>query len=364
MRHVVNEFDFLCKLVGRCDFLYVADCKLATIEIMQYIASRHGRFVSVLPGTRKEDHEFRERLLKTPDAIEWEFLYETLDDDGEVVKRISRCKDSTLSVEGYKVLWCHNTQKQRHDLHMRARQIQKAIKRLTEFREKLHSPKTRYRDRAKVSEAIEGILRTCDVERWINVEIEEKKEFKYKAQQRGRPKKDAKFTRIESSRFNFTFSVDTVRLAEDDATAGIFSLISNVTDMTDEDIVRAYGRQPVIEKRFANLKTDYQVAPVYLKETSRIQAMMCVYFFALAAQALLERELRQATSGKYESLPLYPEERDCKAPTTRRVIDLFEGIQHHILRHGEDEQQFFTELSPLQCKLLELLGVGGEEYGL
>ena len=32
-----DTWDFLCKLTGRCDFLYVADCKLATTENMAYI---------------------------------------------------------------------------------------------------------------------------------------------------------------------------------------------------------------------------------------------------------------------------------------------------------------------------------------
>ena len=43
-----------------------------------------------------------------------------------------------------------------------------------------------------------------------------------------------------------------------------------------------------------HLKTDFEVAPVYLKEASRIQALLCVYFFALLTESLLERELRRA----------------------------------------------------------------------
>ncbi len=57
-----QTWDLLCELTGRKDFLYVADCKLATKENMNYIAGRGGRFVSILPGTRKEDTEFRQQL--------------------------------------------------------------------------------------------------------------------------------------------------------------------------------------------------------------------------------------------------------------------------------------------------------------
>jgi hypothetical protein len=48
-------WDLLCKLTGRRDFLYVADCKLATAENMAHLHHRGGRFLTVLPRTRAED---------------------------------------------------------------------------------------------------------------------------------------------------------------------------------------------------------------------------------------------------------------------------------------------------------------------
>ena len=49
------------------------------------------------------------------------------------------------------------------------------------------------------------------------------------------------------------------------------------------DLLLAYKQQPMIEKRFPQLKTDFVVAPVFLKEVSRIQALLCVYFFACSS---------------------------------------------------------------------------------
>lgn len=48
--HVVT-WDGLVALVGRSDFLYVADAMLCTTEAMRHIASGGGRFVTVLPRT-------------------------------------------------------------------------------------------------------------------------------------------------------------------------------------------------------------------------------------------------------------------------------------------------------------------------
>src|SRR5271165_6254628 len=112
---------------------------------------------------------------------------------------------------------------------------------------------------------------------------------------------------------------------------GIFPLITNETAQTELDLLLAYKGQPSLEKRFSHLKTDFEVAPVYLKEASRIQALLCVYFFALLTESLLERELRRAMDREaIASLPLYPEGRKCSHPTARRLIDLFEDVQRHL----------------------------------
>jgi len=104
---------------------------------------------------------------------------------------------------------------------------------------------------------------------------------------------------------------------------------------------------------------DFEVAPVFLKEVSRIQALLCLYFLVLLVQALLERELRRAmTRHQVESLPLYPEERSCRHPTTPQLIELFENVQRHRLVVGKKPLVVFTtKLTRLQRRILGLLGV-------
>ena len=106
------------------------------------------------------------------------------------------------------------------------------------------------------------------------------------------------------------------------------------------------------------------MAPVFLKDVARIEAFLCVYYFALLTEALLERELRKGMQrlGLAE-LPLYPEGRDCRRPTARRLFDVFEPIQRHVLtRPGAEPIAMTTELSPLQRKLLRVLGLPAAIY--
>jgi transposase len=349
-------WDLLCKLTGRRDFLYVADCKLATADNMAYVHRHGGRFLSVLPRTRSEDAAFRAAIRDG--RVCWRRIHDEYDDDGDLVDRFSVHEEIT-SIEGYRLIWYHSSRKAEGDALARHHRIERALGRLAELRQKLASPRTRYRQRAKVAEAVEAILRETETEPWITVTIAERATETFRQQRRGRPNAQSLYVKQEKMHFELTSDVDHVRLAEAARCDGIFPLISNDRTMTAKELLLAYKHQPMIEERFAQLKTDFVVAPVYLKEVSRIQALLCVYFLALLVEALLERELRRAMERQgIESLPLYPEGRACRRPTARKVIDLFEDVQRHELSEGQGPAVVFTtKLSRLQRRILRLLGM-------
>ena len=361
----VETWKLLCELAGRSDFLYVADSKLATAENMAYLHQHRGRFITVLPRTRGEDKVFRQSLREG--KVSWRTIYEKVDEEDDqkkVLDRFSTTNEPTTSAEGYRLLWYHSTRKAELDALARANRIQRATRELDELRQRLNSPRTRYRQRDKVTMAVEEILKSREAKDWITVAIEERVQECYRQAGRGRPTKDTRYVKKISTRFDLSYQIDHARIAEDQRCDGVFPLVTNVLELSEKELLLVYKRQPVIEKRFSQLKTDFRVAPVYLKDVSRIQALLCVYFLVLLVEALLERELRQAMEREgLESLPLYPEDRPCRRPTARRVIDLFDDIHRHTL-HSDDEAPtvFVTELSALQRRILKLLGVPATKY--
>ncbi len=356
-RSHIATWELLRRLTGRSDFLYVADCKLATAENMAHLHRHGGRFLSVLPRTRAEDAAFRARVRDG--QARWSHLHDKRDEEGEVVDRYSVHEPEHTSAEGYRLLWYHSIVKAELDALTRHRRIERALGQLATLRQKLTSPRTRYRERAQVAQVVETILHDGGVEGWITVEITEETIATFRQQRRGRPSEDTPYVKQQRKRFDLTYRLDHARLAEEARGDGSFPLISNDTTLSALDLLLAYKQQPRIEKRFAQLKADFVVAPVFLKEVSRIQALLCVYFFALLVESLLERELRQAMAREgIESLPLYPEGRACRFPTARRVIDLFEEVQRHELRTGHGPAAVFTtELTRLQRRILRLLGM-------
>jgi transposase len=352
-----GTWDLLCQLTGCRDFLYIADCKLATTENMAYLHQRGGRFLSVLPRTRSEDVAFRAAVLRG--EVSWRRIHDKYDDEGQLVDRFSICEPAGQTTEGYRLIWYHSTRKAELDAEARLTRLEKALKELDELRTKLASPRTRYRSRATVAEAVEALLRDCEVTEWITVQIEEQVTEKYRQERRGRPGEKTRYVREEKLRFTLRHRIELERLDEEARCDGIFPLVSNDRSITERDLLLAYKQQPAIERRFEHLKTDFVAAPMYLKEVSRIQALLCVYFFVLLVEALLERELRRAMERKgINSLPLYPEHRACRRPTARKVIDLYEDVQRHCLRSGTRPPEVFsTELTRLQRRILKLLGI-------
>ena len=106
----------------------------------------------------------------------------------------------------------------------------------------------------------------------------------------------------------------------------MFPLVRNDRHPTAEQVLQAHKGQPTIEKRFEQLKTVHQLAPLFLNNPGRIKASFTMCFFALLVQALIERELRRAMQPqRLKALPSYPPER-------QQVLELL-SVPQHALRH-------------------------------
>ncbi len=356
-RSHIQTWKTLCELTGRRDFLYVADCKLATVENMAHIHQHGGRFLTILPRTRGEDVSFRAAVRAGLDR--WKPIHDKLDDEGKLIDRYRIHEPEATTSEGYRLIWYHSVRKAELDALTRHKRLERATAALTELQAKLTSTRTRYRDQAKVAQAVDTILSDGDVDGLLVTEINPRTTETFRQDRRGRPGPETRYVRSEATRFDLTWRIDHDRLVVETRCDGIFPLVTNETSVSAVDLLLSYKQQPMIEKRFSQLKTDFVVAPVFLKEASRIQALLCVYFLALLTESLLEREVRRAMAREgVESLPLYPEGRACRRPTARRMIDLFEDVQRHEwVSEGRTAVVFRTELTGLQRKILRLLGM-------
>jgi transposase len=354
----IETWDALRALTGRADFLYVADSKLCTREQMSHIDRHSGRFITVLPRSRSEDGRLREWITtQAPDWVEACRKPGKRKGDPDLVWRVSPAPFPTA--EGYRITWVHSSAKQHRDETARAERIDRARHALSELSERLAGPRARITTRVAAEEAAAALLTTSGGERWVSVTVTETIEERYRQEKRGRPGNDTRYRKIEKTRYALEVSVDAEQVRYDAASDGCFPLTSNDTTLTDTEVLAAYRYQPNLEKRHHELKSVQDAAPVTLKSPFRIEALFACQFIALLTNCLIERELRHAmTRENIPELALYHEQRACTAPTAARTLDAFADVQrHHLTRDSERIQTFDPQLTPLQQRLLELLGV-------
>jgi transposase len=358
----IATWDGLRALTGRSDFLYVADCKLATRSQMAHIDDHGGRFVTKLPRPRNEH-----RLLsdwtrqQQPQWTEADRQPPIRKKDPDQVWNTAPAP--IRSVEGHRIVWVHDTNQQRLDEHIRRGHLTRAQTALTALNQRLHGPRCRFADPHSVQAALDSALTKHGCAQLLRVEILDRPAERVSAQTRG-PDNTIHRHKTLRPRYTLRWEIDQQALAHDTAADGCYALITNDHKLTDAQILAAYRYQPNIEKRHHQLKTIQHAAPVYLNNTARIEALFLCHYIALLCRCLIERQLRQTmTRQQITELPLYPEHRACQHPTATRTLELFAQLTRHHLTHNHHQIQTFPpQLDPLQTRLLDLLDVPPTPY--
>jgi transposase len=356
----LDTWTTLCQLVGHPDFLYVADCKLCTRATLRAIHNKKGRFITVLPRTRKEEARFKKWLLTRPP--DWlplvEYPHPRLKDGPPDVVRY--LPSPFPDPDGFRLLWFHSSLKEQHDVEERQDALSRAVENLQLLKTKIEGPRSRLKNREGIAEKVEAILKIRKVSRWIRYTIEELGDTHYRQERRGRSGENTRYRRTVKMRFLLSWKAVEKSLQEDARCDGTFPLLTNCMDMSVVQILEAYRKKhPLIEKRHEMLKTVLRAVPVYLKNIGRIEAFLFLEYIALSVHALIERDIRMAMRRKgMKKISLYPEERECRAPTAERIFELFSPLQFHRLKKGEKlEQVFHPELSQIQEQVVHMLGV-------
>lgn len=356
-----STVDALRAILGRTEFVYVADSKLCTVDNLRHIAEYGGQFVTVMPRTWKEDHQFRSRLREH--GVRWRQILRCPNRrlrDGPPDIFYS-CAGTYTTADGYRIIWVRSSQKAAEDARARQRRLAQAQAALQDLAEKL--PRRRERTRQAVHRAVGHILRQTGTRPFLQVTVRRQTQLRRRYLRRGRPTPQTP-SRVER-RVTYTLVVrrDLQALAQERRTDGVFPLVTNLWKPPKREVLSIYKFQPYVEKRFSLLKTDLEIAPIYLKKPRRAAGLIHAYFIALAVASLIEREVRTGMRRfEIKSLPLLPEDRPTATPTCPRILDAFRDVKWHEVEHGDEVIAFPIELSRLQRTLLQLLGVPLEVY--
>jgi transposase len=158
--------------------------------------------------------------------------------------------------------------------------------------------------------------------------------------------------------------VDESKVVYDRKTDGMYPLLTNDRTLSPAQVLMAHKGQPAIERRWQAMKSVHEIAPVFLKNEGRIEALFFLYAIALLVHALVERQIRAGMEREgIESLPLYPEERHCRRPTAEQLLRLFANVARHVIERPSGKREIFQpELTAMQSQVLRLAGVPQSRY--
>ena len=358
-----DTIDALRKLLTRNDFIYVADSKLSSNENLAYINEGGGMFVTVYPAQRKETKVFFEQLRRGA-AVKWQTL-SVKENESHAQRRTERywfCSHSEQKTNhGYRLLWVRSSHKKEVDRLYRESAMHKTIKKL----DALKLNRGKLTTRVQISKAINAIMAKHKTKRFVTVEILHRFDTLPLQRKRRIKRSDEPSHKHHKCLYYLKITENKDAIEAEEKVDGVFPLVTNLSANYDiGEVLEIYKYQPYVEKKFALLKSELCVAPIFLKKPNRVAAMLHIYFIAIVCASLIERSIRMAMKqSNIEQVELLPEQRFTKNPTCPRVLEAFSDLCVHEVEYPtQDTIVFPMTLTERQKSLLKLLEIPESTY--
>lgn len=349
----------LCRLLERCDFLYVADCKLCVSQTLLRLDKQGGRFITVLPRNRGEVGAFAEQAAAC--QVRWEPLWSR-----RSARKYGRRETFELAAglyqmqEGFRIYWYRSSEKCLYDAQDRQARIATALQRLERLNQRRgRGPKTE----PAIRRVAENTLAHYRVKNLVHYQIALQEEVRFVQRTRGQPSAQTNYKRVVKSIPIVSASQDQAAIAGAKTMDGVFPYVTN-TDLSALETLKKYKYQPRLEKRHFLGKSVLEISPVFLKKNTRIEALMFVCFIAQLVAALMERAIRQNMFRRQiKAIPILPEGRYSKTPSFAQVLDTFAALAKHELYQKDQMIKVFADpLTDIQKTVLDLLDIDAAVY--
>jgi transposase len=353
----IDNWKSLRNLIGNPDFVYVADSKLCVRDTMQFINTEGGTFVTVLPETRKEISFFKDWIAENS-PVWTEAINEPNPRKKGDTRRIYCVFESPgLTTEGYRIIWIKSLQKQIDDASRRLGRIQRTEEAFTALNKK------EYQNEEKLLSDIKSILQINRTKHFFEYTIVAQVEETTKQMHPGRPNADTTYRMIRKTIYTVQYSQVQHQVKHEACYDGIFPLITK-GKCSAVEVLLIYKYQPNLEKRHEQLKSVYNVAPVFLQNPQRIEALLLLYFLAMLIASLIERDVRlKMKEDELETVPLYPENRKCKAPTADLIFGIFDDVRLQFIYKDKQRVAVLPDtLSKRQEIVLKLLKIKSAKF--
>jgi len=229
--------------------------------------------------------------------------------------------------------------------------------------------KRQFQDETELTKAADAILKAHEVEGLLTYTFErqEKRQTKYLGRGRGNtehPKREIVTVRCQ---------ITAVVRQEEAITAiqktfGWRAYVTNAPaeQLTLEQAVLTYRDEWLIEHGFHRLKgAPLSLDPLFVKRDDQVVGLINLLSMAVRFLTLLEFVVRRKLKQNQEKLTGLIENNPKKGidnPTTERLLKTFDDVTLTIVHLPDQTIRHITPLTPLQTRILELLGLSATVY--
>ena len=352
----VEQWHHLIDLLGKRNFLFVGDSKVASKENMAHIHDHGGSFICPLPMysnyekafTEAVDQHDREELIPYKGQINRGFEVPLVIEHNE--------KDYLFRMI---ILFDHGLfRRKQKSLDQRIAKTQQAFGQISS---KINT--YRLKSEAAIDKACMSILKKYKTQDYFSYTIQNDPLITWKNKKRGKPAAGVPVEKTkvvqDCFRINLTFNQSAYDKAV--SRAGYYPLVTNqpAAKLSAKDAMMAHKNEYKVEHIFRRSKNGYHLEPIYLHTPERIEAYLFLFKIALQVIVLIERAARNNIQARDKGLDDFmPNKKDYRTPKTEYILQKFEHVVCGQMRLPDGKTYgFVSELTDLQSDILTILDV-------
>ncbi len=362
------------KILGRSDFLFIADCKAAALETRAAIACQEGAYLFPLPMTG-ETPIWLEQQVSQKQQTEEIILPEVKDKmgrpkimgEGFVLMREMSCPLAHEQTHTWQEQWfvTRSYSLMKRQQASLTRRLDRTEAELNRLRPKKEETEAVFRQR------VDKILDKRGMTDYFIVNVQEHIFVRKRYLKRGRPAPHTPYELETHSRLFLSIERCQSLIARALQLAGWRIHVSNTSAqrMSLTQSVRYYRDEWLVERGFHRFKKgSIPALPLRLHLPERIRGLMLLLLVALQALTLLEfvssRWLKQEGTSIAGLVPGNPKMKT-EQPSAERLLAAFDNIHLVITETSVTVSAIVVEaLTPLQLFVLELLDLPASIYDL
>jgi transposase len=368
----------LLSVLTQAGLLFVGDCKLSALATRAFIHGRGHHYLTPLAlvgDTAAQMRDWVQAAVNGPQTLRPIPLRDAEGHALPLVQGYETSRPCTAEVDGQTLAWTERVfvvyseayaQAQARGLEQRLATATAKLNALTPPRGR---GKRQIQDEAQLVQAAQAILHTQRVDGLLTYTFERQEHRRTQYVGRGRGAADRPQREVVQVRYQITAVVrhEADILARKD-TFGWRAYATNVPteQLSLEEAVLTYRDEWLIERGFHRLKgAPLSLNPLFVKRDDQVMGLIHLLTIAIRLLTLIEFVVRRALQREQAHLVGLHMENPKKAtatPTTERLLQAFSHITLTVIRLPDRLLRHVTPLTPLQVRILELLGLSPDIY--